>query len=300
MRTKRTAFIALLLVVLVTGTSISSIAQESGTNNTFGPQDVFGLFFRALASGDLVLFTDGSVVSSSIANTEFILEVEGEETSYEKSNLFAMAFSVAGGSFSTRLFVNGQGPIEGDLNSELTQAVAIAGDVSVDVRDISSVIFNTDIAQSRRDPNRRRDFGQVFPMFTRMMASMSVYDTVIMANDQLASVLLEDRDDISVTLNSPTFGVFNFPVADVAWVEFAQSEEESDSLVLQNGDRVSGVVTVDGTVQGTLASGSGEFSFSGDSLREEFKQIVFRIPLELFGGGGGGRGENVRPDDQDN
>ena len=299
MNTKRTFFIALLLFVLVTATSISSIAQESSTNNTFGPQDVFGLFFRALASGDLVLFTDGSVASSEISNTEFVLAVEGEETTYERSNLFAMAFSVAGGEFSTRLFVNGEGPVQGDLNSELAQEIALAGEVDIDVRDISSVIFNTDIAQSRRDPNRRRDFGQVFPMFTRMMASMSVYDTVIMANDQLASVRLEGRDDINVTIDSSTFGVFNFPVADVAWVEFAQLEDELDVLVLQNGDRVSGIVTVDGTVQGTLASGSGEFSFSGDSLRDEFKQIVFRIPLELFGGGGGGRGENVRPDDQD-
>ena len=297
MNFKRVALSFVLVVALIAGSALQSVAQDE-TDNTFGPQDVFGLFMGALGQGDLILLTDGSVVSGNILNTEFILDDE----TYTDSEVFAMGLTTDDDNNTiTRLYVTGQPFIEGTLNNALEHNIIIADGTTLELADISAIVFQFSFQPGpggRPDQNGRRNFGQIFPIFTRMMGSMSQFDTVVTTEGDLASVVLEDRDGLEITLNSSTFGTFTFGAEDVAWIEFGQDEDARDILVLQNGDRVSGTVSVTGSFSGTLASGNGQFSFDGDQLSSQFRQVVFQINLGTFGGGGA-RGPIIRPDDNE-
>jgi len=250
----------------------------------------------ALGQGDLILLTDGSVVSGNILNTEFVLDDE----TYSDSEVFAMGLTTDGDNNTiTRLYVTGQPFVEGTLTNTLEHDIVIADGTTLELADISAIVFQFSFQPGpggRPDPGLRRSFGQIFPIFTRMMGSMSEFDTVVTTDGDLASVVLDDREGLEITLDSSTFGTFTFAAEDVAWIEFGQEEDARDVLVLQNGDRVSGIVTVDGSFSGTLASGNGTFSFDGAELSSQFRQIVFQIDLGAFGGGGA-RGPVIRPDD---
>ena len=300
----KTIKIAILLLFVIFGASwITTSAQEVHVEaEDFGASQVFGTFFQAQRVSDIVLFLNGGVASGTITNESFeILTAEGETLNFTRDDISAMRFNIKDSGIETRLFIINGEPVDGTLLTELQIDYAIGNDANISLDQLNAIVLKVvpvRVEQTQTSPSGEEqtlvteqiqlDFSYIFPIMTRMFASMSKFDTAIMPDNQLASIELANRDELQITIDSANFGVFTFPAEEVASIEFAQNEDERDILILQDGDRVSGQILVEGELQGTLAMGEGEFGFSQDELRENFKQLVFQLPTDLFGGGGGG------------
>jgi hypothetical protein len=279
----------------------------------FGAGQVFSTFFQAQRIDDLVLFRNGSVASASLLNNEFAFTNEaGEQVSVAREDLLALSFREIDGEPGAQVYTRNAHPFGGKLRTDLQINYALPTESQVPLSELHAIIFKLEpirMEQTEADGDGNEqstvteivhvDFSQIFPIMTRMFASMSVFDTAILPDNRLASIALDNREDLSVTINSDSFGQFTFPADEIAYVQFAQEEDERDVLVLQNGDRASGEIILDQELSGSLGMGEGEFTFNEAALRSNFKQIVFQLPIDFFGGGTGGRGQFITPEDDE-
>ena len=312
MNTRLIQVAALLFFLLFGGSWILASAQEVHVEaEDFGASQVFSTFFQAQRISDLVLFLNGGVASATITNETFeVLTGEGETLSFTRDEISAMRFNINDEGIVTRLFIINSDPVDGTLLTELQIDYAIGENADVALDQLNAIVLKVvpvRVEQTQTSPSGEEqtivteqiqlDFSYIFPIMTRMFASMSKFDTAILPDNQLASIELANRDELQITIDSANFGLFTFPAEEVASIEFAQEEDDRDVLILQDGDRVSGQIIVEGELQGSLAMGDGEFGFNQEELRENFKQLVFQLPTDLFGGGGaGGHGVIITED----
>lgn len=291
-RVRRMSAVALLLMVFGLGAALSAVplqAQE-GRPPVFGPQEVLPLFFRALGEGDLVILRDGSVASGRLPTDAFTLESEtvGTQT-ISREDVVALVFAnPEEEGAEDRLYTWGGERLVGKLQlQDLPAELVLGHEVSLDPSRVKAVLLQMDLRDPRRRPNPAV-FRQLFGLFSDLLASVTKFDLLVFPDQWVASVALENRSELAFTLESPIFGTFTFEAAMVAAVIFGRGEGDPDVLVLQNGDRVSGRVTGQSDLSGTLA-GFPEvaFAFPKDSLRENVSRIVLKMPVRLFGGGGG-------------
>jgi len=313
MQRKLIAVLSLVFFVMFGIGAFSSSAQEFNVEvDDFGAGQVFSAFFQAQRVGDLVLFMNGSVASATLLNDEVSVEsADGEILTVPREELTAIRFNEVDGDVGARLFSTTGDHADGRLLTELDIEYALFEQSEISANQLSAIVMKLEpvrVEETQVDEEGNEstvvtetvmlDFSEIFPIMTRMFASMSNFDTAILPDNRLASIALENRADLEITIDSVNFGLFTFPADEIAFIQFAQSNEDRDILVLEDGDRVSGQIVVEGSLTGTLGIGAGSFSFDESSLRAQFKQIVFELPTNLFGGGGGGHGSVITSEDE--
>jgi len=290
---RRAAFLTVLLLgALGLGIGMGSVSlrAQEGRPPVFGPQEVLPMFFRALQEGDLLILRDGSVVSGRLEAESFTLQSEtlGTQT-LPREDVVAVVFAnPEEEGAEDRLYTRSGERLAGQLQlKELPAELALEQRVSLDPARVKAVLLQMDLHNPRRRPNPAI-FRQLFGLFSDLLVSVTKFDLLVFPNRWVASVVLENRGDLAFTLDSPIFGTFTFEAPMVAAVIFGRGENDPDVLVLQNGDRVSGRVTGQSDLSGTIAGfPETAFHFPKEALREELSRIVLKIPVRLFGGGGG-------------
>lgn len=284
--------LAVLAVWGVWGVGIGSLSLQAqeGRPPVFGPQEVLPLFFRALQEGDLIILRDGSVVSGRLETEAFTLESEvlGIQTVSREDVIAVVLGNPEEEGAEDRLYTWSGERLAGWLQlQELPAELVLEQQVSLDPARVKAVLLQMDLRDPRRRPNPAI-FRQLFGLFSDLLVSVTKFDLLVFPNQWVASVVLEDRGDLAFTLESPIFGIFTFEARMVAAVVFGRGADDPDLLVLQNGDRVSGRVTGESDLSGTIADfPEAAFHFPKETLREELSRIVLKMPVRLFGGGGG-------------
>lgn len=285
-RTLAVGLVWALLMPLVIGPALK--AQEGAQPPVFGPQDILPLFFRALSVADLTLFKDGNVLSATVQTAEFTLTSStlGTKT-FKHEEIVAIAFGDEE-SASDQIFLKSGDKLVGQLSPRSLEAVvALNQRASLEARTLKTILFKLPPPEEGQPrPGPMRVFTQLFGVFTNLLVSVTKFDILVFPDGRLASVLLDGRDELAFTFQSTFFGTFTFTPAQIAWVVFGDSGQP-DQLALKNGDRVFGSITAQQDLEGRLASVPVEFSFSKDQLRQQLRQVMFQIPVRLFGGGGG-------------
>lgn len=307
-------FLAILVLLSMffmgLGAFLSSAQEVHVEIGDFGAGQVFSTFFQAQRVDDLVLFRNGSVASASILNQEIsLLNESGEVVTIPRENLLALSFREIDGEAGAQVYTNNSHPFGGKLRSDLQLDYAISSNAEVPYSELHAIIFKLvpvrlEEMTTDEDGNEsvrttqviHADFSHIFPIMTRMFASMSSFDTAILPDNRLASIAIDNREELSVTIDSDSFGTFSFPADEVALIQFAQDEDDRDVLVLHNGDRASGDIILGDNLSGSLGMGEGQFDFDETELRANFSKIVFRLAEDFFGGGAGGRGEFITPE----
>jgi len=282
--------VILLSVLLPLGGAGLLQAQEEGFRPpTFSPGDVLPLFFRSLQVADLFLFENGSVANGLIKQEEFTLfsPTLGEKA-LRREEIIAILFDHsegAEGKASVQVFLASGDRLVGQFDSEkLNAELVLTQQATLDLRKVQAILFKLPPPEKRRRINPRV-LRQLFGVFNPLLISVTRYDTLVLPDGRLASVLLEDRDELAFTIDSPIFGTFTFKAPQIAWVLFSPTAQQPDQLTLQNGDRVSGSVTAHHDLKGTLTLFEDEFLIRSDEVHEKLRQIMFKIPVRLFGGG---------------
>ncbi|GEM_PF-2770509 len=283
-----------VLLGLGGGMSPLPLQAQEGRPPVFGPRDVLPMFFRALQTADLLILRDGSVASGSLPDRIPFEPLAGERRDLDREELVAVVLAdPEEATDRDRVYLQTGERLTGTLNLEAFRMRLELGDsvetkeLPLDREQVKAVLLRL---PGRGGLHRISPaaFQQVFGLFNDLLVSVTKYDLLVFPTQRVASVVFEDRADLAFTLESPIFGTFTFAARQLAAVFFGQEEGDPDQLLLQNGDRVSGRVTAQEDVRGTLAAWEGvSFSFSKEGLREELRQIVFRMPVRLFGGGGG-------------
>jgi len=257
-------------------------AQEEAAPPVFGPRDVLPLFFRSLQVADILLLQDGSVASAIVQNTEFTLDGQ----TLKRDEIIAIFFGDEDAGESDRVYLLTGERLTGELSvAHIEAELAFSQQRSLDSSMIKGVFFKLR-ARSEGQRFNPAVFRQLFGFFNALIVSVTKFDTVVFPDGRLASVTLEDRDQLAFTIDSSIFGTFTFTPIELAWVIFGQGANQPDQVALKNGDRVSGTVTAHGGLQGTLASGEIAFTLTQEQLRQQLRQIIFQIPVRFFGGGG--------------
>lgn len=290
MRSRITVVSFMLLLLVALADTASWGAQEPQDAAPFGPQDVFPLFGRALQAADLIILKDGSIVSATIEGSAFTLNspTVGEK-SFSRDEITAIVFADTAKKTSDQIFLRTGDQISGTLKMEQLHAQLVLSEkASLQTVDLKAVLLRfSPQGNQPRQPGFQGGFRAVLGLFTDLILSVTKYDTFVFADGQLASVLLDNRDQLAFTIESSFFGRFTFTPVQLAWVTFARSADQPDQLALKNGDRVSGPVTAERDLTGKLTSGGAGFSLKKEALRTELRQTLFQIPVRLFGGGGG-------------
>jgi hypothetical protein len=249
------------------------------------------VYFLSLTQADLALMRDGSVIGGQIQNGELTLASDqlGAQT-FPIDELIAVFFGL-NDEDPDRVYLRsgdrllGRVEVEAiDLSLALDEAVSILRD------QMRGIFFRLPTSESGRQASIAvvRQFTRQFGgFFSSLIASAAKFETLVFEGSGASSVLLENKEELAFTIESAIFGTFTFGPTDLAWVRFGQRPGEPDELVLKNGDRVSGLVTVSGEIRFRWPSLALDASLSGDELRSEIRQIVFKIPVRFFGGGGG-------------
>lgn len=282
------SFMLLLLVALTDAASWG--AQEPQDAAPFGPQDVFPLFGRALQAADLIILKDGSIVSATIEGSEFTLNSpKVGEKSFSRDQITAIVFGDVSKKTSDQIFLRTGDQVSGTLKMEQLKAqLVLAENASLKPADMKAVLLRFSAEGNQpMHPGFQGGFRAVLGLFTDLILSVTKFDTFVFPDGRLASVLLDNRDQLAFTIASSFFGRFTFTPVQIAWVTFARSADQPDQLALKNGDRVSGPVTAESDLTGKLTSGGAGFSLKKDELRTQLRQTLFQIPVRLFGGGGG-------------
>jgi hypothetical protein len=285
---KRAVVSCLILVLfLPLAVGIGLRAQEM-PEVIFGPRDVLPLFFRSLTVADLIILEDGSVLSATVLTSEFILSSAKGTQTLNRDDLIAIIFESGVRDALDTLFLKAGEKLTGKLEfTEIEAELVLTDKISLNFEpdEIRAIIFRLPPEEElRRNP--AIFFRQLFGFFNPLLVSVTKFDTLVFLDGRVASVSFENRDELAFTIDSPVFGTFTFSAPQIAWVLFGRSPDQPDQLVLKNGDRVSGTVTAQQDLRGTLASGGMEILLLKDQLREQVKQILFKIPVRLFGGGG--------------
>jgi hypothetical protein len=242
---------------------------------------------------------DGSVLGGQIQNGELTLSSDelGPQT-FPIEELIAVFFGSTAGE-PDRVYLRSGERLLGRVEAEtLELSLALDEDVSLPRDRRRGIFFRLHQSETERQANIavvRRFTRQFSGFFGSLIASAAKFETLVFAGEGASSVELENRDELSFTIESAIFGTFTFGPTDLAWVRFGRGPDEPDELVLQNGDRVSGRVTVSGEIRFRWPSFDLDVSLSGDELRSQVRQIVFKIPVRFFGGGGEPR--RPTPDD---
>ena len=289
---RRRAWVVVLvtwgLLGLGVGTPPLPLQAQEGRPPVFGPRDVLPMFFRALQTADLLILRDGSVASGSLPEEMALTLESGESRILPREEVVAVVLADPDDeNAQDRVFLQSGERLVGTLALGLPVEVVFSQTLQLDRGRVKAVLLRLP-SQGRFRGINPAVFRQVFGLFNDLLVSVTKYDLLVFPDRRVASVVFENRSDLAFTLDSPIFGTFTFAARQLAAVIFGRDENEPDQLLLQNGDRVSGRVTGQSELRGTLAAWEEvSFAFPKDALRAELREIVFKMPVRLFGGGGG-------------
>lgn len=297
MRSRIAALLVLIAGLLLVG--VGSQAQE-GPPPRITPQDLLPIYFLSLTQSDLALMRDGSVIGGHIQTGEITLASDELGTQTFPINELIAVFFGSDEDEPDRVYLHSGDRLLGRVEAEaLDLGLALDKAVSVPRDRMRGIFFQLPQSETERRASIsvvRRFTHQFSGFFGSLIASAAKFETLLFEGNGASSVELENRDEPAFTLESTIFGTFTFGSKDLAWVRFGQRPGEPDELALKNGDRVSGRVTVSGDLRFRWPSLDLEGFLSGDELRSQVRQVVFKIPVRFFGGGGGSR----RPTPGDN
>ena len=288
MTSKNAMMFALIAGLLVIG--VGSQAQENPTPR-INPRDLMPMYFLSLTAADLLLMRDGSVVSGHVQNDQFTLVSDQEDPrTFAIDELIAVFFG-QNEDEPDRVYLSSGDRLLGNVEADtIDTLLSLDRSASIPRDQIRGIFFQLPALESQRQSSIAvvRQFTRQFSgFFGSLIASAAKFETLVFAGGGANSVLLGNREELAFTFESSIFGTFTFDPTDLAWVRFGQRPGEPDELVLKNGDRVSGRVTMSGNLQFQWPSLGLTASLSEETVSSEVRQIVFKIPVRFFGGGGG-------------
>jgi hypothetical protein len=291
MRQRRSITAILIAVLLFSLADAPRLQAQEGPEPAFGPQDVLPLFFRSLATADILIFDDGTVASARIQNSQFTINSPTfGERSFGRTEVTAIVFGDGERGAPDQLFLRTGELLTGTLQMQRLEAeLVLSQPVALDPSGVKAALFRLppEGGPVPFGPVIQRTSRQIFGLFSELILSVTRFDTLVFPDGRIASVTLIHRESLSFTLQSSFFGTFTFTPAQIAWVIFGQRTGEPDQLALKNGDRVSGTLTANEDLQGSLTSANIEFTLSKERLAAELRQVIFQFPVRLFGSGGG-------------
>jgi hypothetical protein len=281
------------LVVFLTATlflslpwGLPSLQAQEDTAVTFGPRDILPMFLHSLRTVDLMILKDGSVLSGTVLTEEFTIEMSSGTRALSREELVAIIFESGLRDALDRLFLKNGEKLTGRLTVEqLNAETTLLGEATLSADVLRFVLFQLSL-EGQRPQNPALFFRQIVGFLNPLLVSVTKFDTLVFPDGQVVSIETQNRDELAFTITSSIFGTFTFTPEQIAWVEFGQGPNQSDRLVLKNGDRISGTIAVSGPLQGALPLLGTSFTLNEAEMRAELVRIIFKVPVRLLGGGG--------------
>lgn len=282
-------------LLLLTGWTSGVSQAQPALGGPGGARQAFESFHRALTAGDLILLTNSAAISGTVQGDQFTFNVSpsGQSRTLNRSEIALISF----GEQSDLLVLTSGDTLTGTAQiDQLTLTLSTGAEVTIPKSETKLTIFKLNLPSPTSGPPSEGDRMAMFRimhglqsqnLFALFVKALTTYDLAVFSNQQIWSGAIVNQQFV---FHTTLFGTVTLKASDVTSIELAADlTAGSDFINLKTGDRISGELDEDSSIQFQpvgLKDDQGQ-PVTLTLKRGEVSRVSFRLPASAFGGGQG-------------